>query len=54
MPLPEIKRVAVITHGLAETSGEVLEQLRALAQDRVELLLHRAGVALVSNSTYFL
>ena len=26
MPLPEIKRVAVITHGRAETSGEALEQ----------------------------
>jgi len=38
-PLPEIKRVAVITHGRAETSGETLEQLRALAQDRIELLL---------------
>jgi Predicted sugar kinase len=38
-PLPEIKRVAVITHGRAETSGETLEQLRALADDRIELLL---------------
>jgi NAD+ kinase len=38
-PLPEIKRVAVITHGRAETSGEALEQLRALAEDRIELLL---------------
>ena len=38
-PLPEIKRVAVITHGRAETSGETLEQLRALAEDRIELLL---------------
>ena len=37
--LPEIKRVAVITHGRAETSGETLEQLRALAEDRIELLL---------------
>ena len=37
--LPEIKRVAVITHGRAETSGEALEQLRALAEDRIELLL---------------
>jgi NAD+ kinase len=38
-PRPEIKRVAVITHGRAETSGETLEQLRALADDRIELLL---------------
>ena len=32
-PLPEIKRVAVITHGRAETSGETLEQLRAVAEE---------------------
>jgi NAD+ kinase len=39
-PLPEIKRVAVITHGRAETSGEALEQLRAVARGLgIELLL---------------
>jgi NAD+ kinase len=39
-PLPEIKRVAVITHGRAETSGEALEQLRAVARGHgIELLL---------------
>jgi NAD+ kinase len=39
-PLPEIKRVAVITHGRAETSGEALEQLRAVARGHgSELLL---------------
>jgi NAD+ kinase len=36
----EVKRVAVITHGKPETSGEALEQLQALAEKRgVELLL---------------
>ena len=36
----EVKRVAVITHGKPETSGEALEQLQALAVKRgVELLL---------------
>ena len=36
----EVKRVAVITHGKPETSGEALERLQALAQERgVELLL---------------
>ncbi len=36
----EVKRVAVITHGKPETSGQALERLRALAQERgVELLL---------------
>jgi len=36
----EVKRVAVITHGKPETSGEALERLQALAQARgVELLL---------------
>jgi NAD+ kinase len=36
----EVKRVAVITHGKPETSGEALEQLQALAAKRgVELLL---------------
>ena len=39
-PLPEIKRVAVVTHGRVETSGETLEQLRAVAQKQgIELLL---------------
>ena len=34
-PLPEVRRVAVITHGRAETSGEALEQLaRARARSR--------------------
>jgi hypothetical protein len=42
-PLPEIKRVAVITHGRPETSGEALEQLRALAEDQIELLLPEEG-----------
>ena len=36
----EVKRVAVVTHGKAETSGEALARLRALAEERgVELLL---------------
>ena len=36
----EVKRVAVITHGKPETSGEALERLQALAQERgIELLL---------------
>jgi NAD+ kinase len=40
MPLPEVKRAAVITHGRAETSGEALERLRAVAEERgIELLL---------------
>jgi NAD+ kinase len=39
-PLPEVKRAAVITHGRAETSGETLERLRAVADERgIELLL---------------
>ena len=39
-PLPEVKRVAVVTHGRAETSGETLERLRAVAEERgIELLL---------------
>jgi NAD+ kinase len=39
-PLPEVKRVAVITHGRVETSGEALERLRAVAEERgIELLL---------------
>jgi len=40
MPLPEVKRVAVITHGRVETSGEALARLRAIAEERgIELLL---------------
>src|SRR5215210_5672805 len=36
----EVKRVAVVTHGRAETSGEALARLRALAEERgIELLL---------------
>ena len=36
----EVKRVAVVTHGRAETSGDVLARLRALAEERgIELLL---------------
>ena len=36
----EVKRVAVVTHGRAETSGDVLERLRTLADERgIELLL---------------
>ena len=39
-PLPEIKRVAVVTHGRAETSGETLGQLRTVAEEQgIELLL---------------
>jgi NAD+ kinase len=35
-----VKRAAVVTHGKAETGGEALAQLRALAEERgVELLL---------------
>jgi NAD+ kinase len=37
---PEVRRLAVITHGQAATSDEMLVRLRALAQERgVELLL---------------
>jgi len=40
MPLPEVKRAAVITHGRAETSGDALERLRTVAAERgIELLL---------------
>ena len=36
----EVKRVAVVTHGRPETSGDVLARLRALAEERgIELLL---------------
>lgn len=36
----EVKRVAVVTHGRPETSGDVLARLRALAEGRgIELLL---------------
>jgi NAD+ kinase len=39
-PLPEVKRAAVITHGRAETSGETLERLRAVADERgIELMV---------------
>src|SRR4051794_16537717 len=39
-PRPEVRRAAVITAGRAETSGDALERLRALAQERgVELVL---------------
>ena len=45
-PLPEIKRVAVVTHGRAETIGEALEQLRARRRRAgVELLLSGRGGA---------
>jgi NAD+ kinase len=37
---PEVKRVAVVTHGRPETSGEALVRLRALAEERsVELVM---------------
>jgi NAD+ kinase len=37
---PEVKRVAVLTHGRPETSGEALARLRALAEERaVELVM---------------
>jgi NAD+ kinase len=36
----EVKRVAVVTHGRPETTGDTLERLRALARERgIELLL---------------
>src|SRR4051812_50222060 len=39
-PRPEVRRAAVITAGRAATSGDALERLRALAQERgVELVL---------------
>jgi len=39
-PRPEVRRAAVITAGRPETSGDTLERLRALAQERaVELVL---------------
>jgi NAD+ kinase len=39
-PRAEVRRIAVITHGRRETSGEALARLQALAQEReLELLL---------------
>jgi NAD+ kinase len=39
-PLPEVNRVAVITHGRVETSGAALARLRTVAEARgIELLL---------------
>jgi NAD+ kinase len=39
-PRPEVRRAAVITAGRPETSGDALERLRAVAQERgVELVL---------------
>jgi NAD+ kinase len=39
-PPPDVKRVAVITHGKAETSGAALARLRAVAEERgIDLLL---------------
>jgi NAD kinase len=36
----EVKRVAVVTHGRPETSGDALDRLRALAEQHgIELLL---------------
>jgi NAD+ kinase len=49
-PLPEVKRAAVITHGRAETSGEALERLRAVAGERgIELLLPEEEAAKHGN-----
>jgi NAD+ kinase len=43
---PEVKRIAVITHGRPETIGGAVERLRALAQARgIELLLPDEEVA---------
>ncbi len=43
---PEVKRIALITHGRAETIGGALERLRALTQARgIELLLSDEEVA---------
>ena len=40
VPHAEVRRVAVVTHGRAETAGEALARLRALAREReIELLL---------------
>jgi NAD+ kinase len=40
MQRPEVRRVAVVTHGRAETIGEALVRLRAFAKERgIELLL---------------
>jgi NAD+ kinase len=37
---PEVRRIAVVTHGRPETSGEALVRLRAMAEERgIELLL---------------
>ena len=55
----EVKRAAVVTHGKAETGGEALAQLRALAEERgVELLLaddelakHGLGVGDADSTT---
>ena len=50
-PLPEVTRVAVITHGRAETSGEALARLRAVAEERgIELLLPDEEAAKHGNS----
>jgi NAD+ kinase len=46
MQRPEVRRVAVITHGRPETGVEALARLRALAEERgVELLLSEEEVA---------
>ena len=39
----EVKRVAVVTHGRPETSGEALEQLRAVAKERASSCCCRRG-----------
>ena len=47
---PEVKRVAVITHGHRETSVEALARLRALALERsIELVLPEDEVAKHGN-----
>jgi NAD+ kinase len=45
-PLPEIKRVAVVTHGRVETGGDAFERLQALTEQRgIQLLLPEEEIA---------
>ena len=45
-PRPEIRRIAVVTHGRAETVADALERLRSIAEERgIEVLLPPDEVA---------
>jgi NAD+ kinase len=45
-PRPEVRRVAVVTHGVVATAGDALARLRAVAEERgVEVVLPEEEVA---------